>query len=195
MVPRPDVSTERKLQILQAAMQVFLLKGFSAARMDDIAAQAGLSVGNLYRYFPGKLDLTVGLMEMLLAPSLRKLGALVHAPGTCRERLEGAFLADLTAQGPQDMFLYAEMYHLARYEPAVRQVLQSYNTQYQKQIAFIIAQGIERGELRAVDPASVAFLFQALFDGVIQNVPLMDNDFDIQAVLRQIFAVVFEGLA
>jgi TetR/AcrR family transcriptional regulator, repressor for uid operon len=53
-MPRPDVSAERKPQILQAAAQVFLQKGFHASRMNDIAREAGLSVGNLYRYFPAR---------------------------------------------------------------------------------------------------------------------------------------------
>ena len=105
MSPRPDVSAERKPQILTAALQVFLAKGLDSASMEDIAVQAELSVGNLYRYFSGKLDLTVALMDLLLAPSLQKLEELLNAPGTSRQRLEAAFLDDLSAQGQQEMFL------------------------------------------------------------------------------------------
>lgn len=137
---RPNVGRVRKPQILTAALLVFLRKGFDAARMEDIAEQAQLSVGNLYRYFPGKLDLTIALMELTLAPSLQKLKDLVDAEGTVRQRLESAFLDDFGAQGSQDMFLYAEMYHLARYEPAVQKLLKSYNSRYQKQIEIIIRQ-------------------------------------------------------
>ena len=195
MSPRPDVSAERKPQILTAALQVFLAKGLDSASMEDIAVQAELSVGNLYRYFSGKLDLTVALMDLLLAPSLQKLEELLNAPGTSRQRLEAAFLDDLSAQGQQEMFLYAEMYHLAHKEPAVRQMLQSYNARYQKQIEMILAQGIERGELRSTDPKAAAFAFQAIYDGVMQNLPLMQANFDLTDTLRQNFEILFNGLS
>lgn len=195
MSPRPDVSAERKPQILTAALQVFLAKGLDSARMEDIAVQAELSVGNLYRYFSGKLDLTIALMDLLLAPSLQKLEELLNAPGTSRHRLETAFLDDLAAQGQQEAFLYAEMYHLAHKEPAVRQMLQSYNARYQKQIEMILAQGIERGELRSTDPTAAAFAFQAIYDGLMQNLPLMQANFDLTYTLRQNFEILFNGLS
>ena len=45
MSPRPDVSVERKKQILDAAMLVFSRKGLHQAHMDDIVKQSGLSIG------------------------------------------------------------------------------------------------------------------------------------------------------
>ncbi len=51
MSPRPDVSEERKQQILEAAIAVFARLGFRSARMDDIAEQAGLSKGGCAGYF------------------------------------------------------------------------------------------------------------------------------------------------
>ena len=49
---------ELKQQILEAARQEFLEKGFTNASMRNIAARSGLSVGNLYRYFKNKDDLS-----------------------------------------------------------------------------------------------------------------------------------------
>lgn len=44
----------RNRQILDAALAVFSERGFEAARMDDIAARAGLSKGGLYAHFRSK---------------------------------------------------------------------------------------------------------------------------------------------
>ena len=41
MSPRPNVSNERKNQIINAAEDVFTQKGFDEARMDDIAEETG----------------------------------------------------------------------------------------------------------------------------------------------------------
>ena len=195
MSPRPDVSAERKPQILQAAAQVFLQKGFGATRMEDIAKQAGLSVGNLYRYFPGKLDTTLALMELFLEPSLSNSNDLLSAPGTCRERLEGSFLRVLEKQDASLLTLYGEMYHLARYEPRVRAVLQNYNVRYQKIVADLLQQGIQNGELRLVDTDAVAFAFQSVFDGFMQNMTLTSQPLDLPAVLHQAFDMLFDGLS
>ncbi|MDP1544553.1 MAG: TetR/AcrR family transcriptional regulator [Anaerolineales bacterium] len=195
MSPRPNVSAERKPQILQAAAQVFLNKGFAAARMEDIARQAELSVGNLYRYFPGKLDITLALMELFLEPSLSVSNDLLTATGTCRERLEESFLRVLEKQDPAMLTLYGEMYHLARYEPRVHAVLQDYNLRYQKIVAAILQQGLARGELRPADPDALAFAFQSIFDGFMQNMALTPEPLDLPAVLRQTFNMLFDGLS
>ncbi len=194
MPPRPNVSAARKPQILQAAMQVFIQKGFTAARMEDIARQAGMSVGNLYRYFSGKLELTLTLMELFLEPSLQHSNDLLSVPGSCRQRLEGYFLQVLEKQDHTMLVLYGEMYHLARYESLVSELLQSYNRRYQGIVAALLQQGIERGELVAADPQALAFAFQALFDGMMQNMALAPCP-DLPAVLNKIFDMLFEGLS
>jgi TetR/AcrR family transcriptional repressor of uid operon len=195
MSPRPNVSAERKPQILQAAIQVFLQKGFAAARMEDIAAQAGLSVGNLYRYYPGKLDITLTLMELFLEPSLSNSNDLLSAPGTCRERLESSFLRVLEKQDASLLTLYGEMVHLARYEPRIHAVLQDYNLRYQKIVADLIQQGIHNGELHSVDTNAVAFAFQSVFDGFMQNMAFTPQPLDLPSVLRQAFDMLFDGLS
>ena len=56
----------RVQQILDAALVEFAERGFTAARMDDIAARCGLSKGGLYAHFQSK----DGIFEALLARSL-----------------------------------------------------------------------------------------------------------------------------
>ena len=48
---------ERPRQILEAALAVFAERGLSAARLEDIARQAGVSKGTIYLYFPNKEEL------------------------------------------------------------------------------------------------------------------------------------------
>lgn len=50
----PEVLEQRAQRILEAASRCMLDKGYSATTMADIARDAGMSVGNLYNYFPGK---------------------------------------------------------------------------------------------------------------------------------------------
>ena len=54
---------DRRTHILDAAERSFVRAGFHRATMQDVAAEAGMSPGNLYRYFPSKDALVAGLCE------------------------------------------------------------------------------------------------------------------------------------
>ncbi len=54
---------ERRAQLLDSALEVFVAQGFHSAAMDDIAERAGVSKPVLYQHFPGKLDLYLALLD------------------------------------------------------------------------------------------------------------------------------------
>ena len=55
--------SDRRAEILAAAQRCFVRSGFHGASMQDICAEAGMSPGNLYRYFPSKEALIAGIAE------------------------------------------------------------------------------------------------------------------------------------
>jgi len=55
--------SQRRLQLLTAALEVFVASGYHAAAMDDIAERAGVSKPVLYQHFPSKLDLYLALLD------------------------------------------------------------------------------------------------------------------------------------
>jgi AcrR family transcriptional regulator len=67
MLRMPRVSAEylaaRRQQIMDAAAVCFARNGFHATSMQDVIAQAGLSVGAVYRYFKSKDELRVAIAE------------------------------------------------------------------------------------------------------------------------------------
>lgn len=55
---------ERRVQLLESALEVFVAQGYHSAAMDDIAERAGVSKPVLYQHFPGKLDLYLALLDV-----------------------------------------------------------------------------------------------------------------------------------
>lgn len=55
--------SERRAQLLDAAKDVFVERGYHAAAMDEIAIRAGVSKPVLYQHFPGKLELYLALLD------------------------------------------------------------------------------------------------------------------------------------
>ena len=82
--PRPPKFQRRKAdrpdEIIAAALDIFAEKGFAAARLDDIAARAGVSKGALYLYFPTKQDIFRAVVEQGVAPNLDIVRAGLAAP-------------------------------------------------------------------------------------------------------------------
>ena len=54
--------------MLDAALDLFVEKGFAATRVDDIAKRAGLSKGAIYLYFPSKEAIMEGLVKRAIVP-------------------------------------------------------------------------------------------------------------------------------
>ena len=55
--------SQRRAQLLDAALSVFAERGYHAAAMDEIADRAGVSKPVLYQHFPGKLELYLALLD------------------------------------------------------------------------------------------------------------------------------------
>lgn len=60
----------RPAEIVAAALEVFAEKGFAAARLDDIAARAGVSKGALYLYFETKQHLFEAVVREAVLPNI-----------------------------------------------------------------------------------------------------------------------------
>jgi AcrR family transcriptional regulator len=75
------VSPEARRQaILKAALTVFAAHGFEAARLDDVAARAGVAKGTLYLYFQDKAALFEALVRNAVSPLLEHMRRIAAAP-------------------------------------------------------------------------------------------------------------------
>jgi AcrR family transcriptional regulator len=81
-VPRVSEAhlTARREQILEAARRCFLRNGFHRTSMQDVIAEAGLSVGAVYRYFPSKNDIIIGIADLNAGQVADSFAALVEDP-------------------------------------------------------------------------------------------------------------------
>lgn len=77
-------------EILDAALEVFSAKGFSAARPDEIAALAGISKGTLYLYFPSKEELFKAMVRQTVLPNVGEMERWAAAfDGSATEMFQG----------------------------------------------------------------------------------------------------------
>lgn len=170
MSPRPDVSEERKNQILEAAIAVFARLGFQQTRMDDIAGQAGLSKGALYLYYKSKDAIIGALLKYFFTQELKHLQDFVVTerpePVTEQIVLLTRKMVEAMEWMGRLMPIAFEFYALAGRDKDVRQFLNEYYLTYRGDLARLIERGIARGEFRSVDANSLAITLTALFEGI-----------------------------
>ena len=65
-------TSDKRDRILEAAVKVFARKGYFAARVADIAGQAGVADGTIYLYFRNKEDILVSLFDEIMAEHIEK---------------------------------------------------------------------------------------------------------------------------
>ncbi|MGC9952950.1 MAG: TetR/AcrR family transcriptional regulator [Rhizomicrobium sp.] len=83
-------------QIIGAAKKRFSHFGYAKTTMAEVAADCSMSPGNLYRFFPGKLDIAEAIASASHEEHLKELRKLLVAPGkNVRERLRDYFFEEM----------------------------------------------------------------------------------------------------
>jgi len=197
MSPKPDVSDQRKKQIITAAQKVFSRLGFHNARMADIADESGLSKGTLYLYFESKDQIIINLLDRLFEPELKQLRKLIDQEDTpARERIQQ--YTDRVIQDMQKMLKWMpiayEFISLAFRRETVQQVLRKYYQEHMKIMVPLIAQGIERGEFKDHDPQDTAIALGAIYEGTALLWVYDQDMIDISQHIRSGVNLLLTGL-
>ena len=191
MSPRPDVSEERKNQILDAATQVFMQKGFDKARMDDIVEETGLSKGTLYWYFKSKYDIIINILDRIFQHAFEQFDSQQKVG----EMSASEALWQFSEEAIQDykkmlnlMPVAYEFLALAFRNKVVQKVLKRYFDRYMEILVPIIQRGIDSGEFRQVDATEAAIAAGAIFEGTIllwvYDKDLVDPERHIRAAIK-----------
>lgn len=168
----PRVSAEhlaaRRQQILDAARRCFVTDGFHATSMQQVIAEAGLSVGAVYRYFPSKSDLIVGIAEQLAQGIATQLRSIAEAPErSLVDVMEGAVGVVDANTGPDGALPMAvQVWAEAQRDPVLHDLAQKIYSQIVEVYVRISERAVARGELPAgTDPAAVGPVLAALVVG------------------------------
>ncbi|MFT4112769.1 TetR family transcriptional regulator [Silvibacterium sp.] len=100
-------SAETRARILEAALRVFRERGFEAATMREVSAEAGVALGGAYYYFPSKEAIVMAFYEQAQAEMRPVLEAVLTEGRTLEARLRGLIEEKFTCFGPNRKLLGA----------------------------------------------------------------------------------------
>lgn len=69
----PDISKTTREKIIEAALKEFSKKGYNGATTSEIAREAGVAEGTIFRYFPTKKDLLLSVTNPVVVASLKNI--------------------------------------------------------------------------------------------------------------------------
>ena len=123
--PRQQRAAETVAAIIEAAAQVLETGGFEGFNTNAIARRAGVSIGSLYQYFPGKDALTIALMNREANRCYEDTRAMLEEP-TAEAALDYLIRAAVRQQLQRPAL--ARLLDVEESRPAFRQTLTSAGT-------------------------------------------------------------------
>ncbi|PZU92761.1 MAG: TetR/AcrR family transcriptional regulator [Chelatococcus sp.] len=179
---------ERQTRILDAAERVFARAGFHTATMQDVAREAGMSPGNLYRYFASKDAIITAIAERDRQLIASDFASLDPARGKVLDQLEALGRRHLVEEPREKAILCLQIWAEAARDPNMARMCADIDSTVLGGLAGAIADAKASGELRA-DLDEARFL-QATFmmaDGLYCR-KAVDPTFDYARAADTLFA-------
>lgn len=143
-------------EIVAAALELFVERGYAATKLEDVARRAGVSKGTLYLYFRDKEDLFHAVVERMVVPTVARGEAIAgHFEGTSAD-LFRALLLDWwdSIRGSHRSGMTKLMVSESRNFPrAAESFLKRVVLRRRRLLTRVLERGVSRGEFRPIDVA------------------------------------------
>jgi AcrR family transcriptional regulator len=189
-------------EILEAALELFVEKGFATTRLEDVAQRAGVSKGTVYLYFDSKEELFKAVIRSGIVRAIEEAEQQVAAyQGSAADLLRQLYTAWWQHIGgtklsgiPKLMISEAQNFpELARfyYDEVIQRGSRLFGQTIQR--------GIDRGEFRPVD---LDYAVRAIISPLVMRAILEHSflpcagpeDFDAPAYFEHTVGLVLDGL-
>ncbi len=194
-ITRRQADDDRRAHILEAAGRAFVRYGFHAATMSQVAEEAGMSAGNLYRYFPSKEAIVEGLCLADQVERSEKFAALTRSHDL-RAALRESIRENVLNCPPEKARIIIEIWAESGRNPRVAE----FTRRLDRDVMEGMMQVVEFAQLCGVaastlNPRFAASVLFSLVAGLLRRVAL-EPDFDVEFELRMalgVFDALFAG--
>lgn len=188
-MPRTQEENERirqqaKAKIREAAIDLFMRKGYHATSIDDVSKHAGVSKGLLYNYYKGKEELLGAMVEARIGELIQvmeKAEALETPAEQLKHIVEGA--VDNVRRSPEVFRFYLHLQTQPEADETVAKygklLIEESARQFQIQCRMF-------EKLGASDPVARSLYFSSALQGIMLMISTYPDQFPVEAMKRQI---------
>lgn len=188
-MPRTQEENERirqqaKAKIREAAIELFMRKGYHATSIDDVSKHAGVSKGLLYNYYSGKEELLGAMVETRIGELIQvmeKAEALETPAEQLKHIVEGA--VNNVRRSPEVFRFYLHLQTQPEADETVAKygklLIEESARQFQIQCRMF-------EKLGASDPVARSLYFSSALQGIMLMISTYPDQFPVEAMKRQI---------
>ncbi|NPV70562.1 MAG: TetR/AcrR family transcriptional regulator [Firmicutes bacterium] len=159
-----DDLPEKQIQMLKAALDVFRVRGFHEAKVEDIAVAAGVGKGTIYEYFENKTDLFEQTVKYHLGRFWRQAAEYILAGSDARDKIRRIIESQAAMISGENAITFLVLNDPEPVSVELKHWAWSHRARFiHDALARIIQQGVDEGSLRPVDTCVAScFLFSML---------------------------------
>ncbi len=187
----------RVQQILNAAMQVFVKKGYADTHMTDIMERTGLSKGAIYHHYSSKRELFLDLIDHWHNYSIPDFHKFDESNMPAADILKG-FAQEVVKtfkQNPAIFLAELEFWSMANRDEEVREKVRRLYGEILSLFEKVIKKGIETGEFKNLDPKISALSIMTALQGIIWFSLFESQSFKGEAYLRHVMDFIIYGFS
>ncbi|MDA3845132.1 MAG: TetR/AcrR family transcriptional regulator [Vallitaleaceae bacterium] len=180
---------KRIKEIIEAAIDVFLEKGYEGATIDSIAKKAGVSKGGFYHYFPDKEVLLLEANSKLSEPLIKMAETAMASHSAINGLLDyiRSYLLYWKERPRELGFFYLSMAKSLESEPLMA-YYKTYMVEVTEFYTYMIKRANDEGDLSTKDQALMGVLLMGAIDGIM-NYLVVFPDSDIDSMVSLIESI------
>jgi AcrR family transcriptional regulator len=171
---------DRREQLLRAALDVIVERGYADTRITDVAERAGTSPALVIYYFKTRDALLTEALryseDSWYATGVKRMAEIPTAAGQLTEMIAMTCLPGTDPGERGEWRLWLDLWALSPRSPGVASVRHEFDERWRQAIRDIVLAGQEAGEFAAIDADDFALTLSALLDGMAVQIALEDPD-------------------
>lgn len=196
-MPRPNVETERRQQILEAAMTCFSRKGYYPSSMDDIAAELSFSKALIYYYFKTKRDIFLTILEEWVQASTNTWEMMFSPEDDITAQLRKGleYGVQLVVQFKDLARIEFEFYAETGRDAEVRQAIQSLFAKFRAEFKSLLDAGVANGEFRPLNTEALSAVLFGTYEGLAMQAIVDPDTLDWSTILESLLDMIMQGIS
>jgi AcrR family transcriptional regulator len=173
------MAEQRREQMLRAALEVIVERGYPDTRITDVAERAGASPALVIYYFKTRDQLLTEALryseDRWYAAATRRMEGIETSAGRLEELVAMMCLPEQEGGAEDSWLLWLDLWAQSPRNPAVAAIRQKIDERWRETIRTLVLAGQEAGEFAAVDADDFAAAVSALLYGFVVPIALDDT--------------------
>jgi len=182
---------QRRREIYNAALQLFLEKGFNETSMREIGEAAGTGKSTLYDYFPSKDDILIAFVVDEVRYLSVQAEEIISLDLSAAEKFRRLIRKHLEYMAANKLMYLKLSLEVQRLSMESRQRIQQHRHAYQDMLCRLIEEGIQNGEFRTVTPLLVIRAMFSLLSSVVFTTRPTGSE---EEMMLEATDIIFKGL-